>query len=964
MKAGAGERMIASPGRCRLPHGRYTPPMSTPTPHPRSATASSPSSAAAGANDLVATVDLGGYHVPGLAHAVSLLDQVVREQTGETKSDAVGRVRDLSSQVRAGLPGAADRLSAELDGLDYDTLRTVVRSLSLFFDLANLCEDRARVRALDRRAATADAEGRPRPESIAAAVDELAAAGTTGQEAAAILERLLIEPVFTAHPSEAKRRTTRELLRQLRQPLEQGDDDAALAILTSLWQHDLVRPQRPTVLAEVDRGLFFAGNLWDDVPILCRELRESMQRAFPGQDFPRPHFLRFGTWIGGDRDGHPDVTVDVTRETLRRLRAAAVNRHLRRCSEMRAVLVTSTRQSDAAGPLLQRLEQALGKWPHLEEPVDAVSQSEVPRRWLAVIRGRLDATRDVAEGDGAGDGAGVADDAPIYRTAAEFADDLDALADGLHALGAGRLVRQFLEPWQDLVATFGLDFARLDIRQNSDTHREALAEALAAAGLITSADAFDDLDEAALCELLAGDPKAIPRDGLSPMTQEVLAVFDLVAAEVGRSGLERFGAYVISMTHNVSDVLTVLWLWRSAWLAAGHDGEAPPLPIAPLLETIDDLADGPNLLDRLLSNASYRRHVNAAERPAQMVMVGYSDSTKDGGYLSACWRLHRAQERLAETASSHGVQLTIFHGRGGSLGRGGGPAARAIMSLPPAALGGRLRVTEQGEVLAERYDDPAIARRHLEQITHGTLTASSNPSDKSQTPPRWAEAMEAMAEASLQTYRRLVEHDAFLQYFDLATPIGEIETLPIGSRPARRKARESLSDLRAIPWTFAWTQSRHMIPAWFGLGTGLTNWADGGGSWEELREMYTSWPMFEALMDNAELALAKADMGVASQYAELAGDECREVWQTVRQEYERAAAAVLLATGRQELLAKTDWLRRSIRARNPYVDPINVAQTILLDRKRASDDEDTIAQTSEMLRLTIQGVASGLRTTG
>ena len=901
--------------------------------------------------------DLGGYHVPGLGHAVSLLDEVLREQTGPTQTAAVVRVRDLSSQVRAGLPGASKRLADELDGLDAGTLRTVIRSLSLFFDLANLCEDRARVAALTERAVRAEEAGRPRPESIAAAVDELRSSGISGSDAAELLARLHVEPVFTAHPSEAKRRTTRELLRQLRTPLETGDDDAALAILTSLWQHDLVRPQRPTVLAEVERGLFFAGNLWDDVPILCRELRESMQQAFPGQAFARPQFLQFGTWIGGDRDGHPDVTVDVTRETLRRLRAAAINRHLRRCHEMRAVLAASTRQSDGPGPLLERLETITRQFPNLEEPVDAVSENEVPRRWLSVLRGRLEATRDLAEQDGQADGT-----TPAYGTAAEFADDLDALAAGLEAMGASRLVRQFVEPWQDLVATFGLDFARLDIRQNTDTHKDALAESLAACGLIDSSETFASLDESRLRELLGGEPKAIPRESLSESTAEVLAVFDLVAEEVARSGLERFGAYVISMTHDVSDVLTALWLWRSAWLAGGYAGEAPVLPIAPLLETIDDLADGPNLLDQLLSNPSYRRHVQAAEHPAQMVMVGYSDSTKDGGYLSACWRLHRAQERLAETAASHGVELTIFHGRGGSLGRGGGPAARAIMSLPPAALGGRLRVTEQGEVLAERYDDPAIARRHLEQITHGTLTASMQSAHPSQTPPRWAEAMETMAEASLQAYRQLVEHDHFLAYFDLATPIGEIETLPIGSRPSRRKKRQSLNDLRAIPWTFAWTQSRHMIPAWFGLGTGLTAWADAGGSWDQLREMYQSWPMFEALIDNAELALAKADIGVASQYAELAGEAGEAVWPVVRDEFERAVAAVLLATGRQELLAKTDWLRKSIRARNPYVDPINVAQTILLDRKRTAESDDPT--TSEMLRLTIQGVAAGLRTTG
>ena len=431
--------------------------------------------------------------------------------------------------------------------------------------------------------------------------------------------------------------------------------------------------------------------------------------------------------------------------------------------------------------------------------------------------------------------------------------------------------------------------------------------------------------------------------------------------------LRPVGAYVISMTHRVEDVLTVLWFWRRAWAEVASETPVPPLPIAPLLETIDDLQNGADLLDRLLSDPTYREHLDASAvdggRPHQMVMVGYSDSTKDGGYLAAVWCLHQAQERLAEVAERHGVDLTIFHGRGGALGRGGGPAARAIQSLPPRAVRGRLRVTEQGEVLAERYDDPDIAHRHLEQITHATMRASGDEADD--TPAEWVEAMQEMSAASLKRYRSLVEHPQFLTYFDLATPIGEIETLPIGSRPSRRKDRRTLSDLRAIPWTFAWTQSRHLLPAWFGLGTGLSRWASGDGSWDVLREMYEQWPMFTALIDNADLALAKADLDIALRYAELAGDDARGVWDLVAEEFRSSRAAVLLTTGEHELLAHTDWLRRSILERNPSVDPLNLAQVMLLRRKRAAEPESADAHTSsDLLRLAIQGVAAGLRSTG
>jgi phosphoenolpyruvate carboxylase len=415
------------------------------------------------------------------------------------------------------------------------------------------------------------------------------------------------------------------------------------------------------------------------------------------------------------------------------------------------------------------------------------------------------------------------------------------------------------------------------------------------------------------------------------------------------------------MTHSPVDVLTVLWLWRTAW-AQGHNDEhdLPHLPIIPLFETIDDLRRAASMLDELLSIPVYHRYL-ATGRRHQIVMVGYSDSTKDGGYLTACWELHRAQEKLAEVAEQHHVELTVFHGRGGALGRGGGPAARAIRSLPRKAVGGRLRVTEQGEVLSERYDDPAIAYRHLEQAINATVLVSAIPA---RTPDAaWIAAMQRLSAESFRQYRELVDHPGFLNYFDQATPIIEIESLPIGSRPARRGQRKSLGDLRAIPWTFAWTQSRHILPAWFGLGTAVRTFVDSSDpNWFTLRAMYAEWPMFKALIDNAELALAKADMQIARLYASLTSDALSDdVWRLISSEFEKSRGAVLLIKENSELLADIDWLRASVAKRNPYVDPLNLSQINLLSHLRSHDADHEYVN---LVRLSIQGIAAGLRTTG
>ncbi|MEO0587948.1 MAG: phosphoenolpyruvate carboxylase, partial [Planctomycetota bacterium] len=579
-------------------------------------------------------------------------------------------------------------------------------------------------------------------------------------------------------------------------------------------------------------------------------------------------------------------------------------------------------------------------------------------------------------------GEAVADlPSAAYPNGHALLDDLRLIADSLSKNDHADLAGQTVRAWVDRTAVFGLHFARLDIREDSAQLHDTLA-ALAPALFPTDADAasYASADEAARQRLLALpiDPaaaRAIDPAALTDRCAETLALFELIHTAIGRLGPDAFGIFIVSMTHHPSDVLAVHCLSRIAAARLGVDAPYCPLPTAPLFETLDDLANAPQTLAALLDQPDYAAAL-AHHGNRQHVMVGYSDSTKDGGYLAANVALHDAQQRLADLADARRVELVVFHGRGGSLGRGGGPAARGILSLPPASVGGRIRITEQGEVLAERYDDPEIARRHLEQVTFATLLVTGRAA--ADTPAEWNDFAHRAADAAKFAYRRLITDPAFIEFFSQATPIDTIEDLPIGSRPSRRRAAErQLSGLRAIPYTFAWTQNRSLITGFFGMGHGLVAAAAGASAqgdvpdvqscdWSLCRAMYRDWPFFRAMIDNAELALAKADLPITKRYAELTDDpavgEC--VLRLLIEEHRTARAVVLAITQRDELLADTPWLARSIQVRNRYVDPLNYLQAELMQRRRAEADPDAQQQIDHLLRMTVQGIAAGLRTTG
>ncbi len=896
-----------------------------------------------------------------------MLGDTIRDIAGDEALRIVEQVRHLAWNRRLGKAAAGDELARLIASLGHDQLRVVIRAFSIFLDLANLAEDRQRVRVLRERQRRAFPDAVS--ESIAEAVLRLKLHGRAASEMQQVLDQLRIELVFTAHPTEAKRRSVRSKLRKIRQLLNEADasqlpaeyvrtEQLIRAELAKLWQTDVIRPWRPSVMNEVERGLSIKPVLWDIIPKILRDLRVALQQTYPDHGLRVHPCVTFGSWIGGDRDGHPYVTPESTEQTYLWLRQAALEFHRAACSELYDSLSLSQRQMPLGDLLLNAIADAGQRWPHLEQELREIPPNEICRRWLGVIRWRLRHTQLVHL-----DSAHVAG---AYASAKELANDVTALRDAIGASPSGCFLTEEVQVWLDRIETFGFHLARLDVRQDARQYRAIVNELCQRADWCVHPEDLNEADRQKLLLDTMGQSLDLDVEALSQEAQETLQLFRLLHRVMRAFGTAAIGGHVISMTHAPSDVLTVLWLWRltAPDTAAGSEGQGSGLPIVPLFETIGDLQHGPAILTGLLQIPAYRAYVRR-QQDRQTVMLGYSDSTKDGGYLSACWALFRAQRELQTVAAEHGIELTFFHGRGGSLGRGGGPAARSILSLPAGTFHGSLRLTEQGEVLADRYDDPQIALRHLEQVVWSSLVACGEPA----APPRaeYLAAMESLAQESFRAYRELVEQPHFVEFFRRATPIAEVEQLPMGSRPSRRRGGSSLSDLRAIPWVFSWTQCRCLIPAWYGLGAAV-EMLQQNESLDLLSSMYRDWPFFRATIDNAELALAKTDLRIAEEYARLADDSesLARIGAMISGEFIRTRDLVLAITNRQELLDSTPWLKESIRVRNRYIDPLNLIQVELVRRtrsgsERSAEDEEEL---QHLTRLTIKGLAAGMRTTG
>ena len=903
--------------------------------------------------DLPATIHLLG----------DLLGQVLTEQESPALFETEERIRAQAKARRAGEPGAAEALAREVAGLDPDAARAVAAAFALYFDLVNLAEERYRVRALRER----ERKLYPAPvsESLAGAIVQIKASGVSPEQAAQLLDDLHIELVLTAHPTEAKRRTILSKVQRVSDSLRRLEDGDLLprerqdvlrqvqAEIATILLSSRARTAKPAVTDEVRTGLYFVDAIfWDALPRIYADLEAALAEHYPGLHVP-PRWLTLASWIGGDRDGNPNVTAAVTAETLRLHRGLAVERHRSRLQELARSLSLSARRV----PLPPRLQTWLEARRPLPPHVAYLAQryEDEPFRLVSALL-----ASDLEEASRDDMTARLLDAAPHRARVRpeDFTEPLAAIAEAIPPiLAAGELQdvrRQF-----DI---FGLHAARLDLREDSARLASALGELLRALNLDLAFEQGDDAARAAvLVRLLAGPaPRLAQNPGVTFETAETWSLFRLMARVSTVYGRELLGPFIISMTRGPADLLTVLLLARWANCADG-------LSIVPLFETVDDLEAAPQILTALFGLEAYRQHL-ATCGDDQMIMIGYSDSNKDSGYLAANWALYQAQATIAAVCRAHGIKFTLFHGRGGTVARGGGPANRAIRAQPPGTVNGHFRLTEQGEVIGSRYGDPDLAHRHLEQIVSAVLLSSipDGPGAARQALPQaWRDCMTSMAAHSRAEYRDLVYvAPGFLEFWRAATPLEEISRLRIGSRPATRGGGKlEVSHIRAIPWVFSWMQSRFNLPSWYGLGAALA-----AGDVPTLHEMYRGWPFFEALLDNAEMSLLKADLGIAALYADLVPDRAlaATIFERLRAEYQRTVDAVRAITGHAELLDDDPVIQRSIQLRNPYVDPLNYIQVDALRRLRALPDPDgpEAAELREVIVMTINGIAAGLRNTG
>jgi len=892
-----------------------------------------------------------------------LLGEVIREREGAAIFNIEERIRDSAIRARRERDEAARQtLAEEVRGIDPPTAHAVASAFTLYFDLVNLAEDANRIRALRQRERQRYPE--PNQESIAEALALLKARNLSGKQVQTLLDDLSIELVLTAHPTEAKRRTLLSKLDRIAKSLRALDrpdilprevSQARFVIrteITSIWLTERNRTVKPAVTDEVRTTLFFLGEIfWDVLPRLYDDLERALAEHYPTLK-PPGCWLTIASWIGGDRDGNPNVTAEVTAETLRLHRGLAVERHRERLQELARRLSWSQRNAPVSPPLQEwlasrpRTEHAT----YLEKRYDAE-----PYRLAASLL-----AADLVSASEEDMKARLLETTP--HTARVHLAEIKYPLDLIAANSPSPFTAQEINTIRRQLDIFGLHAARLDLREESSQLAAALGEILRALKIDLAFEDGDDARRTATLTRLLAQPSPVSarNPGATRETAETWALFQLIARARSVYGKDLLGPFIISMTRGPADVLTVLLLAHWAGCADG-------LQIVPLFETVDDLEAAPRILAELFSIEVYRRHLQTC-RSEQMVMIGYSDSNKDGGFVSANWALYQAQEMIAQTCHDHQVKLTFFHGRGGTAARGGGPANRAIRAQPPGTIGGRFRVTEQGETIANRYTDPDIAYRHLEQMASAVLLASAPDSAQiPTTPTAWRANLAAMSNAARAEYRNLVyETPRFIEFWRAATPVNEISRLHIGSRPtARRTGGLQVTHIRAIPWVFSWMQSRFNLPGWYGLGTALNSLLPLPSF---LRDMYEGWPFFRALLDNAEMSLLKADLGIAALYAELVSDHAlaEALFARIRDEYERTREAVLLAIGHNELLDGAPLIQRSIHLRNPYVDPLNYLQVEMLRRLRRLSDPD--GPEGEALRdvitITINGIAAGLRNTG
>jgi len=875
----------------------------------------------------------------------AILGQVIAEQAGQELFESVETLRHLLIEHRENVRRNPGEPSAEepmrkvqqlISGMDLSRAYQVTKAFATYFELTNLAETNHRKRR--RRAGKLDRDYAPLPGSLRGTLRRLKESGVSAQDALAALSEIRITPVFTAHPTEVARQTVLLKRRRIAKLLERLDhlpltpqdaeecENNIRAEVTSLWQTDEVRLTKPTVDDEIRMGLrYFRLSLFDALPRIYDEIVESFHDvySFKLDESTVPNIIHFGSWIGGDRDGNPLVKPECTRNALEMARGVILREYLYDVESLSDRLSSSRRQTAISEELLARLKDYERTIPGVHLAWGPSNQSESYRRFLSYVFHKLQQTREKKSGPAS------------YRNAVEFEYDLVLVQQSLKSNRGERLAHTYISSMLRKVRKFGFHLHTLDIRQHARVHAQVVEE---------------------LGPTLKSEPT-------SDLAREVLETFRTIGELKRLYPAQSIRNYIISGTEREEDVMNVVRLAEVTGVRIAASEQDPGLMPVPLFESIDSLRAASDVMRRLWSNLQYKTLLDSWGR-WQEVMLGYSDSNKDGGMLTSTWELYKAHRALHQVAKEFQVKLRLFHGRGGTVGRGGGPTHSAILAQPPGCFSGQIRVTEQGEVLNWKYADPVLAEWNLELMIAASLEAFTRRS-QDDPPTAWEEAIEEMSQEAYRVYRRdIAENPDVLEYFEQATPVNELDSARIGSRPARRSKGRRLEDLRAIPWVFGWMQSRHAVPAFYGIGQALETFSGKSSSNEQLlRQMARGFPLFSDLLRNVELGMAKADLGIAREYSALVEDAAlrKRVFSTLEEEFLRTRQMILRVTGQRELLSRNRVLARSIRLRNPYVDPMSLIQVELLRRKQQGQQSSALEYP---LGATINGIAAGLHNTG
>lgn len=917
-----------------------------------------------------------------------LLGDVLREQEGAAAFETVETIRQTAVRFRRdGDRQAEQELDRLLKTLSREQTNSVVRAFSYFSHLANIAEDQHHNR---RRRVHALAGSPPQPGSLMRALLSVADEGVSGETLRRFFDAALIVPVLTAHPTEVQRKSILDAQREIARLLAERDTPLTTrerernttllrAHVTKLWQTRMLRTTRLMVADEIENALsYYQTTFLREIPALYRELEEDLATVFPrrgarGTPAPLPAFFQMGSWIGGDRDGNPFVTAETLRDAARKQASVILAWYLEEIHALGAELSMSTSQVDVSAELLALAEQSPDRSEHrADEPY---------RRALIGVYARLAATCRELTGEDAGRHA--VGPAPAYASAEALRADIQTVIDSLAAHHGEALADARLSSLARAIDVFGFHLSSIDLRQVSDVHEATVAELLKVAGVESAYAALSEADKRTLLLRELQQPRllTLPFHTYSEQTTSEIDIFRAAREVRARYGNRIVRNYIISHTETLSDLLEVMLLQKEAGMfRTGAEGAGAGLDVMviPLFETIEDLRNAPEIMGELLALPGFDA-VLAAQGNEQEVMLGYSDSNKDGGFLTSNWELYKAELALVELFERKGVRLRLFHGRGGTVGRGGGPTYQAILSQPPGTVNGQIRLTEQGEIISSKFANPEIGRRNLETIVAATLEATLLPTrNRPKGLEEFEAAMQALSDNAFAAYRNLVyETPGFKDYFFATTPITEIADLNLGSRPASRKLMDKkhrrIEDLRAIPWGFSWGQCRLLLPGWFGFGSAVQQWLDAAGNAKArtarlatLKRMYKQWPFFANLLSNMDMVLSKADLNVASRYAQLCEDRKlrNAVFSRISAEFTLTEQMLAAITGQSERLADNPLLARSIKNRFPYLDPLNHLQVELLKRFRSGKAGSDDARVRRGIHLSINGIAAGLRNSG